>query len=125
MTLADKTLDDLGGALSWRALLHFVTCLGPTSALVRELRPELNEMAPWLDGSMVAPLLADLIDCLNMQRWERAVAASGKKPRKPKRVTRPWDGGGKGERVIGRDPIPVSEFEAWWESAGSKDRQGG
>ena len=125
MTLAHMTLDDLGGALSWRALLHFVGGLGATSALVRELRPELDEMAPWLDGSMVAPLLADLIDCLNMQRWERVVAASGKRPRRPKRVTRPWEGDSKGVRVIGRDPIPVSEFESWWESAGRRGDQRG
>ena len=121
MTRTRFTLDDLGGALSWRALLHFAANLEPTSRLVRAMHPEIEDMAPWLDGTMVAPLVADLIDCTNYGRWEYAVSLTKKgksKPREPKAWPRPWRKAGKGEKKIGRDPIPISEFEDWWESKG-------
>lgn len=119
MTLTRFTLEDVGGALSWRALLHFVDGLGPTSALMRSMSPELGDMGPWLDGTVVAPLLADLIDCVNYLRWESASAnvPKGKtRPRRPKPVKRPCGMGGEGEKRIGRDPIPIGEFDTWWDS---------
>lgn len=114
------TLDDVGGALSWRALLHFVRGLPPTSHFACSVDPKLQAMSAWLDGSMVAPLLADLIDCINLERWEYAVSCVGKgkrKPRKPKPVPRPWvQSTSKGERHIGKDPIRIADFEVWWNS---------
>lgn len=124
MTLSHFTLDDVGGALSWRALLHFVTNLGPTSALMRETRPEGADMLPWIDGTAVAPLLADLIDVTNYARWEYATSCTPKgkrKPRKPRQVKRPWRKDA-GERKVGRDPIPIGEFDAWWDSK-DKDKR--
>lgn len=125
MTLTRFTLDDLGRALSWRALSHFVDHLPPTSALMRELRPESAETLAWLDGSMVAPLLADLIDSVAYGRWEYLAShvPKGKRmPKEPRRLPRPWDRAEaeKGVRRVGRDPIPISEFDSWWESGGTR-----
>ena len=123
VTLAGRTLDDVGGALSWRALLHFVEGLGPSSRLAREMEPTLEAASMWLDGSMTAALVADLIDVVAAFRWEHAAAnvPKGKRPRKPKPVDRPWaKGSGKGEKRVGRDPIPIGEFDAWWDE---KDKQ--
>lgn len=124
MTLARRTIDDVGGTLSWRALLHFVGGLPPTSRLARELDPRLESLAPWLDGSMVAPLVADLIDCTNLARWEYATSCVGRgqrRPRGPRAVPRPWREDGGGKRTIGRDPIPTRDFEGWWDSMGARD----
>lgn len=124
MTLTSFTLDDLGRALSWRALSHFVAHLPPTSALVREMHPEMGATLAWADGSMVAPLLADLIDSVAYGRWEylaSRVPKGKKRPRVPKRMPRPWEKAEveKGERRVGSDPIPISEFDSWWESRGT------
>lgn len=110
------TLDDLGGALSWRALLHFILHLPPDSELAKESDSDAPERAAWLDGSLVAPLLASLIDSNNFGRWEYAASISKRKPRKPKRVKTPW--GDRDERRLGSDPIRVADFEEWWNSKG-------
>jgi len=119
MTRTRYTLDDLGGALPWRALLHFITHLPADSELAKESDGGMAEQAPWLDGSMVAPLLAALVDATNFGRWEYAASVSKRKPRKPKRVRTPW-GGHERVRKLGSDPIPVADFEAWW---ASKDKE--
>lgn len=119
MTKARMTLDDLGGALSWRALRSFVAHLDHTSALWRATREEADEWVPWLDGSIVAPLLANLLDVTNLYRWEFASAHAAKghaKPRRPDLTPVPWRKDKK--RHIGRDPIPISEFDDWWERQG-------
>ena len=111
------TLDDLGGALSWRALLHFVLHLPPDSELSKESDPGAAERAAWMDGSLLAPLLAALIDSTNFGRWEYAASVSKRKPRKPRQVRTPW-GGGRSGRRLGSDPVPVGDFESWWSGKG-------
>ncbi|MBW3077687.1 hypothetical protein [Bifidobacterium simiiventris] len=62
-------------------------------------------------------LLADLIDAVNMLRWENAAMNRRKgqpKPPPPKPVPRPGVKQ-KGQR-IGRGAIPVSRFDEWWRS---------
>ena len=125
MCKAHMTLDDLGGALSVRALCRFVRRLDHTSALWRETHEERREWVPWLDGTMVAPLLASLIDVTNYSRWEYAMSCSAKghaKPRKPRRVEVPWRKEPEGERRIGRGAVPIADFEDWWKSAGAAAR---
>lgn len=119
MCKAHMTLDDLGGALSLRALRSFVMHLGYDSALWRETHEDADEWAPWLDGTMVAPMLASLLDSLNMSRWEYALSCATKghaKPRKPKPTKVPWRKDAPDEHRIGRDPIPIDDFDAWWNS---------
>jgi hypothetical protein len=119
MTMAHMTLDDMGGALSLRALRSFVRRLGPGSELWRETHDESDDWLPWLDGTMVAPMLVSLLDSLNLQRWEYALSCTTKgrtKPRKPKPTSVPWRDDASRERHIGHDPIPISEFDQWWDS---------
>jgi hypothetical protein len=125
LTKAHMTLDDLGGALPARALLSFVRHLDHTSALWRATRDDSDEWVPWLDGTMVAPMLANLVDVTNFARWEYALSCTKKgrsKPRKPRRIDVPWRRDRSGERHIGSDPIPIAEFEEWWESKGAESR---
>lgn len=115
MTRTRFTLDDLGGALTWRALLHFVLNLPRDSALSRELRPR-EEVEAWSDGTVVAPLLADIYDAISWLTYD-TVKVAGARPRKPRPYPRPWAKRAV-ERHVGSDPIPVTEFDAWWERGG-------
>lgn len=118
MCRAHMTLADLGGALSWRALLHFVRHLPRDSALSRESEPP-GEEAAWADGSLVAPLLADAIDAINWFNWSFIAANSrkGHKPKRPRPVRRPWLTDEQlGVRRLGKGGIPASEFDEWWEA---------
>ena len=121
MTLAGLTLDDIGGALPWRALSHFVAHLPRSSALSRELRPT-DEADLWLDGTMVAPLLADLIDGVKALTYVTALAGRLKVRNKGEMLSptpRPWGGGGHGRQRVGSDPVPASRFDSWWDSKGA------
>ena len=123
MCKAHMTLDDLGGALSLRALRSFVSYLGPGSMLWRETHEDADEWVPWLDGTMVAPMLVSLLDSLNASRWEYALSCTAKghpKPKRPKMTPVPWRGGTSDERHIGKDPIPIANFDDWWNSFDEK-----
>lgn len=104
MTRTRYTLRDVGGALPWGALLHFVEHLGHDSATWRAANPE-DQTHLWLDGSMVAPILADLYDLLNQR-------SAGKSRQRP--YPRPWAKNRSTERY-GRKPIPIRDFDAWWD----------
>ncbi len=61
--------------------------------------------------SITDQLLAAIVDILQFGNWQRA----GKKHApKPKRLPRPWEKA-RG-RQLGSKPIPISKFDAWWES---------
>ena len=112
MTLAGATLDDVPERVSWRALGSFLSHLPKDSAFSREVSPET---ADWFGTEMVQTMLADLIDAVNALKYEEGCAHTprGKrKPRKPDPYPRPWTR--KRGRVIGHDPIPISEFDEWW-----------
>lgn len=107
-----RRLDDLGTeALSWRDLLVVVRQAGPGSALARALNPE---GAAWASGAASADLLALVADLLAVSNWQR----QGKKsaPR-PKRVKRP--GAATEDKKYGAAPIPVRDFDEWWNNPGS------
>lgn len=62
-------------------------------------------------------LLAQCVDTINMLRWELAARNRRKgqqQPPMPKPIPRP--GVKQQGQKVGRDPIPVSEFKAWWAS---------
>ena len=69
LTLTHYQLRDVGRALSWGALLHFVEHVPRTSALSRELVPR-TESEAWAEGDATAAILADLFDLLAMMRAE-------------------------------------------------------
>lgn len=98
-------MDDLGVSLSWRDLWVLVMRWQrtPGTALCEAVHGER-----W---TTEAQLLATVIDVLELANWQRI----GKKTApKPKRFPRPWEKA-QGQK-LGRDPIPVSEFDAWWDA---------
>ena len=104
LTLTGYNLDDLGAALPWTALYSFILHLPPASAYIRETHPD---EAAWVLGWKNATILADL--------WDLTAACHTKKGIQPPEYPRP---GAKNEykRRFGADPIPISDFDAWWNS---------
>ena len=109
MTRAGALLSDVPSRVPWTALRSFVAHLDASSALVREMRPEAAE---WRGTERVQSILADIYDAVACFQWTY-VAANREhgKPRKPRPYPRP--GQSKGTSV-GRDPIPIKDFDAWW-----------
>lgn len=121
-------MSDLGGSLDWATLFFFVQHLDHTSALYRASHPDKLEQCLWLSGEVNAYLFAELIDAVNVLTWNLQCANTprGKsRPRKPKPYPRPGVKMDKGVRKFGRDPIPVSQFDEWWESAQPTAKSGG
>lgn len=110
MTRTRFTLDDLGGALSDRALLSFLANLPPESATA--LSTFGADKAGWSRTDM---LLARLCEDVEELTWTTACKGVKKSqwPKRPKRIPRPGVED-ETERRIGRDPIPISEFDKWY-----------
>lgn len=75
------------------------------------------EATMWLDGRKVASILADIYDCLNALRYQHAMAnrdPKKQKPTEPEPYPRP--GAESRSKSFGQDPIPISEFDEWWEA---------
>lgn len=109
MTRTRFTLDDLGCGLSARALLAFLGNLPPESATVAAVKPDKGG---WSRTDM---LLARICEGIEELSW--ITACKGLKrsqwPKKPQHIPRPGveqDGA----RRIGKDPIPISEFDDWY-----------
>ena len=126
MRATGRTLADVPARVPWSSLENLVGHLGPTSAYSRELAEERGDgkLLGWLDGSMVAPRLAELIDRVNQMLWQHACAhrGNGPKPRRPQPYPRPWESKGI-TRHVGDGAIPISEFHAWWKAAGEAARR--
>lgn len=115
LTLTGYQLRDIGGALSWGALLHFCTHLPRTSALSRELVP-LSDAERWTSGEYNASILADIFDVLAQGIATLIAKGSGKSP---KRV-RPYPRPNRKPKVrhIGKGAIPIRDFWRWWNNGG-------
>lgn len=114
MTRVGATLGDIPGRIGWTALRSFVEHLDASSATVKETDPEI---ADWQGPSRLPMILADIYDLLAVFRWQYATANTKKgkkKPKKPEPYERPGAKREKKGTRVGRDPIPVSQFDAWW-----------
>ena len=107
MTKTRYLLHDIGRALPERALLSFVKHLPPESALRQEIDPD----AVWLTERHEAMLLAAISDQLAALAYMFSKAHGGK-PKKPKPIPRP--GVSDGSQHIGKDPIPIEDFDSWY-----------
>lgn len=112
LTLAHYQLKDIGGALTWGALLHFVMHLPRTSALSQELVPR-TDIERWVDGEMTPTILADLFDAITQGFASITAAIANRSAKRIRPYPRPWLKSK--ERHVGSKPIPVSEFERWWD----------
>lgn len=113
MTRAGATLADIPARVPWTALRSFVTHLRDGSALVAELHPELSA---WGTAWGAAAIAADLFDLVAALRYEFALANTPKGRRRPAKP-RPYPRPGAKDDVprIGRDPIPIKDFDEWWD----------
>lgn len=107
MTRTRYLLSDIGRALPESALLSFVLYLPPDSALKTEIEPGNN----WLSGQRTDMLLATVCDLLSMFQYTY-LKANGGKPKKPKPIPRP--GVKDSVQRIGKDPIPIQDFDDWY-----------
>lgn len=119
LTMTRYQLRDVGGALPYGALLHFIRYLPRTSALSKELVPR-TDTERWLDGEATAAILADIFDAIRALDADVMHKGTRRKPKPPRPYPRPWDKS-KGAVHLGKDPIPIKDFEAWWNAP----REGG
>ncbi|MST50569.1 hypothetical protein [Mobiluncus porci] len=100
-----RHLDQLGTEqLSWRELQIILMHCPPEQSALR--RAMLGEDAVW---TFEAQLLAALIDEIRVGNWQR----QGKRNApKPKPIPRP--GVRQESTTYGKDPIPISRFDDWW-----------
>lgn len=107
LALIGRDLDALGTpGLSWRALYVLVR---------RWQKLPGNAFAESVHGTPVPSwteqVLAVIVDQLQAANFRLGRG----KGSKPKRFERWWE---KVKKRFGRDPIPMSKFDDWWESAG-------
>ena len=92
--------------LTWSDLHAIIRGAPSSSAIGRELA------GPGAAWSLLEHLTAVLIDAVNMGNWQRQ---GDPYARRPDPIKRP--GADTGGMHIGREPIPISEFAAWWDAA--------
>lgn len=94
-------------ALNWRDLYVMVRQwqAEPGNAFSRSF----HGYTLWTTGEQ---LLAHAVDVLAIGNWQRQQKASAQKPKK---IPRPWEKA-KDSRRLGSDPIPISQFDDWWDS---------
>lgn len=107
MTRTHYTIDDIGGALSWRSLYSFIKFLGTDSALARDL----DKSTGWETTIKTNAILADIYDLLQVIN-ANLVKVGGGKTKKINPYPRPGRDEDK-KRKIGKDAVPVTDLREW------------
>lgn len=103
---------DVPERLSWNALAAFVRGLGPGSSWAERKDPEA---AAWGTREKTNAILADIFDLLAIINRNLVAANTPKgktRPKAPRPYPRPH--ARDAAPVVGRDPIPVGDFDEWW-----------
>lgn len=108
MSILGMTFECAALSFGWGNLVDFVHHLPPTSAVYREKYGDASNFSSEL---MHSAILADIYDAIAAFNYTFAKAHGGK-GRKPKPYKRPWTDDG--VQRIGKDPIPISEFNKWY-----------
>lgn len=95
---------------SYAALFAFLAHLPSSSAYARMKSPET---ASWMDGSVVANLLAEVGHRLDILAWQQTKDGKAGR-RKPQSWPRPWLKKANAQRV-GAGPIPASDWDSFWD----------
>lgn len=104
---AGLRLRDLGTEqFNWRDLFVLVRAWQkqPHNALAEAV----HKHPVWTIGEQLLAILVDLTGHGNWQRLKKRFAP------KPKRLPRPWEK--QNTRQLGSDPIPISQFDDWWDA---------
>lgn len=78
----------------------------------QELAP-MSDAERWARGEATAAILADIFDAVRVLDADVMHKGTRRKPKQPKPYPRPW-AKEKGSVHIGKDPLPIGEFEKWW-----------
>ena len=107
MTLLGMPFEQAAYSFGWGNLRDFANNLPQTSATYRAL---YGETAAFGTNIKQSAILADIYDAITAFAYTYAKVHDGKGNR-PKPYPRP--GADKGER-IGKDPIPIKDFNKWY-----------
>lgn len=113
LTQTGHEINDIGRTLSWDALDSFFKCIGPDSAIMREIYPEESK---WHGTLQTNRILADIWDMLAQINANVVALAERKPARKPPKYKTPWRKPDVEERHIGKGPLPPKELHAWIEN---------
>lgn len=105
MTKTRYMLSDVGAALPWPSFISFIKNLPPTSALHRA-----QDFETWAfeSGYILPYQMANLIDTLEALRYSLAGITQDIIPSYRPHQEKPRSG------KFGADPIPISDFDSWW-----------
>ena len=113
LTKTGHKFDDIGRDLPWAALDSFIKCIGPDSAIMRELYPE---QAEWGTVAKTNKILADIFDVL-AQINANVVALAEKKPAKtPGKYPRPDKKEPDEKKHFGKGALPPAQLREWFEN---------
>lgn len=118
LTETGHSIEDVGDSLSWESLHSFIVKSKSTSALARDINPEVAE---WSTVKQTNIILADIYDLLAVMNSNIVALANRKPAKKPKRYKRPGMNDDD-KKVIGKDALPVEELHEWIERK-SKEAQ--
>lgn len=107
MTLLGMPFEQAAYSFGWGNLRDFANNLSQTSATYRAL---YGETAAFGNNIKQSAILADIYDALMSFAFMFAKAHGGK-GQKPKPYPRP---GAQGDERIGKDPIPIKDFNDWY-----------
>jgi hypothetical protein len=103
----NKNLDDLGTErLTWLDLASILECLPPGNAIQYAINGERSQYG------VTEQLLVLVANVLMHANWQRQGNPNAPQPRQ---LLLPGDTP-EGEQSFGSDPIPISEFDAWWDN---------
>ena len=113
MTRCGLALCDFPERMPWTALRSFTLNLDARSALARDIAPK--EYGDFFRPGREVVMLADLIDAVQAHMYVTQLANTprGKTRQKAPR-TYPRPGAKDGGARRGRDAIPISQFDSWW-----------
>ena len=110
LTQTGHEINDIGRTLSWDALDSFFKCIGPDSAIMREIYPEESK---WHGTLQTNRILADIWDMLAQINANVVAIAERKPARKPKKYPAPSD---TEELHYGKGALHPDELHAWIEN---------
>lgn len=112
-------LNDVGHSLSWGALHSFVRTLGPSSAVARDIDPEVHQ---WSTTANTNKILADIYDLLAQINANLVAVGSHKPSKKPKPYPRPKSNSGD---KYGKGAVTVQELRKLYADKRKKRRKHG
>lgn len=122
LTLTGRSIHEYTrqGAPGIVSLAHIANNL-PADSATRMRESGHDGLELWAARFKTNELLADIYDAIAAFAWIVSRKGSKRKGKPPERYPRPWAKPKK--KIIGKNPVPVGGFWAWW-SKKAKQRNG-